>query len=137
MSHVRLPLAPEGGRRSGERGDRVNVDVRHGTIAITTTTSRGANTSSETNEFSFERVCGEKEDNASLLQTVGKPIVESVCIGYNGTLFAYGQTGSGKTYTIGEMKMLGTPHEGVAHRMVRHLYQEAASLQPGGAACIC
>lgn len=28
------------------------------------------------------------------------PIVESVCQGYNGTIFAYGQTGTGKTFTM-------------------------------------
>jgi hypothetical protein len=69
-------------------------------------------------------VCDENDDNEALLGTVGRPLVESVCAGYNSTLFAYGQTGSGKTYTIGEIAQLGTPHEGVAHRMVRALYAE-------------
>ena len=50
-----------------------------------------------------------------------------MCTGYNGTLFAYGQTGSGKTYTIGEIAKLGTQHEGVAHRMIRYLYNNAAN----------
>ena len=71
----------------------------------------------------------QEEDNEALLQSIGKPLVESVCTGYNGTLFAYGQTGSGKTYTIGEIAKVGTPHEGVAHRMVRALYEEAMAMQ--------
>jgi kinesin family protein 3/17 len=35
-----------------------------------------------------------------LFQETAMPIVESVCEGYNGTIFAYGQTGTGKTYTM-------------------------------------
>ena len=31
---------------------------------------------------------------------VGVDLVESVCAGYNATVFAYGQTGSGKTHTM-------------------------------------
>lgn len=31
---------------------------------------------------------------------VGKPIVDGVLDGFNGTIFAYGQTGSGKTYSL-------------------------------------
>ena len=64
------------------------------------------------------------EDNAQLFEVVGRPLVDAILLGYNGTLMAYGQTGSGKTYTIGEASSLGTAHEGVAHRMVRELFSE-------------
>lgn len=43
------------------------------------------------------------DSNATQEQVFAKtalPLVESVCEGYNATLFAYGQTGSGKTHTI-------------------------------------
>ncbi len=53
---------------------------------------------------------------------VGAPLVDAALAGYNGTLMAYGQTGSGKTYTIGEVDKIGGKAEGVAHRIVRHLY---------------
>ena len=61
--------------------------------------------------------------SAALFERIGRPLVESVFVGFNSTLFAYGQTGSGKTYTIGEINALDGPHEGVAHRMVRALYE--------------
>ena len=35
-----------------------------------------------------------------IFSTVGKPIVEKVAEGYNGTIFAYGQTGAGKSYSM-------------------------------------
>ncbi|CAN8030856.1 unnamed protein product, partial [Ixodes persulcatus] len=33
-------------------------------------------------------------------QNVGKPLVDNVLHGFNGTVFAYGATGAGKTYTM-------------------------------------
>ena len=35
-----------------------------------------------------------------VFQETAMPIVESICQGYNGTIFAYGQTGTGKTFTM-------------------------------------
>ena len=31
---------------------------------------------------------------------IGKPIVDSIFKGFNGTILAYGQTSAGKTYTM-------------------------------------
>lgn len=33
-------------------------------------------------------------------ETIGKPLIDYVIGGYNGTIFVYGQTSSGKTYTM-------------------------------------
>ena len=121
------------GEGRGERGDRVHVDSLNNAISIKPSAKdgvRGTAKDGQPHSFNFERVCDEREDNAALLESVGKPLVESVCEGYNGTLFAYGQTGSGKTYTIGEMAKLGGPHEGVAHRMVRQLFATARAGNP-------
>ena len=98
------------GEGRGERGDRLTIDKRAGILST-----------AENGRFTFERVF-EGEDNAALFEQVGIPLVRSVLSGFNGTLLAYGQTGSGKTYTIGEIAKLGTEHEGVAHRIVRALY---------------
>ena len=99
------------GEGRGESGKVVKIDARNGTIDAV-----------DHGNFTFEDVF-EKEDNAALFEKVGRPLVESVMTGYNSTIFAYGQTGAGKTYTIGEMSLMGGPHEGVAHRMVRALYE--------------
>ena len=100
------------GEGRGERG-RLKVSPKAGTIVTP-----------EHGSWVFEKVF-EEEDNEQLHAQVGLPLVHSVMAGFNGTLFAYGQTGSGKTYTIGEIAKLGTCHEGVAHRMVRALYEGA------------
>ena len=90
----------------------LNVDAVHGKI------SHGKH------NFRFAQVFEGGEDNASLFEKVGKPLVSSALMGYNGTLMTYGQTGSGKTYTIGEVAQMGTANEGVAHRMVRDVFRE-------------
>lgn len=51
-------------------------------------------------EFHFDRVLWQDDTQDSVYDVVGKPILDSVLTGYNGTIFAYGQTGSGKTYTL-------------------------------------
>jgi hypothetical protein len=50
----------------------------------------------------------------------GKPVVESVFEGFNGTIFAYGQTSSGKTYTMqgGEAQ-----YKGLIPRIVEMIFQ--------------
>ena len=98
------------GEGRGERG-KLSVAPKAGTIVTP-----------EHGSFVFEKV-HEQEDNEKLFEEMGMPLVSSVLSGYNSTLFAYGQTGSGKTYTIGEVAKLNTPHEGVAHRMVRALFK--------------
>ena len=65
--------------------------------------------------FAFSAVFDGAVQNAQLFEAVGRPLVDSALLGYNGTLMAYGQTGSGKTYTMGEVGSIGTAAEGVAH----------------------
>lgn len=43
---------------------------------------------------------GQKSDTNSVYEYSGKPLVQSVLQGFNGTVFCYGQTAAGKTYTM-------------------------------------
>ena len=79
------------GEGRGERGDKVTVDARSGKITVQSKTHRA---NEEAQSFDFESI-SEKEDNQALFESIGRPLVQSVCEGYNGTLFAYGQTGAG------------------------------------------
>ena len=105
---------------------KLKVDAEKGEIQIDGRTGPES-------KFKFASVFADGEDNQELFVKVGRPLVESVMVGYNSTLFAYGQTGSGKTFTIGEISKLGTPVEGVAHRMIRALYLFAKQEQAASA----
>ena len=54
----------------------------------------------DTREFTFDTVLGRHATQAETYEAVGRPVVDDVLEGFNGTILAYGQTGTGKTYTI-------------------------------------
>lgn len=47
--------------------------------------------------YAFDGVFDHKKDQDLVYKDVVSPMLESVLLGYNCTLFAYGQTGTGKT----------------------------------------
>jgi kinesin family protein 5 len=53
-----------------------------------------------THEFTFDRIFGSSCEQPSVFDHIGRPIVENLFKGLNGTIIAYGQTGSGKTYSM-------------------------------------
>lgn len=50
--------------------------------------------------FNFDYVYPPGSQQRDIYDEVAFPLVESVFLGYNATIFAYGQTGCGKTYTM-------------------------------------
>jgi kinesin family member 5 len=66
--------------------------------------------------FGFDHVFKPSTKNDRVFETVGLPIVNSVLVGYNGTLMAYGQTGTGKTHT------LGSSEDGMLAQMFGYLF---------------
>ena len=54
----------------------------------------------DTREFSLDTVLARDATQAQTYEVVGRPVVDDVLAGYNGTILAYGQTGTGKTYTM-------------------------------------
>lgn len=53
-----------------------------------------------THEFTFDYVFGGDSTQDSVYDKVARSAVESVCNGYNSTIFAYGCSGTGKTFTM-------------------------------------
>ena len=51
-------------------------------------------------QFTFDHVFQPKTEQDDLFNRIGKPVVDNVLKGYNGTIMAYGQTGSGKTHSM-------------------------------------
>ena len=48
----------------------------------------------------YDYCFGPASTTDQVYEKLGKPIIESVMNGFNGTLFAYGQTSSGKTFSM-------------------------------------
>ncbi|WCJ19273.1 Kinesin-like protein KIN-UC [Euphorbia peplus] len=71
--------------------------------------------------YRFDEIFAETASQKRVYETVGKPVVESVLSGYNGTIMAYGQTGTGKTYTVGNLGKNDASERGVMVRAVEDI----------------
>lgn len=76
----------------------VSVDVKLGQIMVRN--PREASASDVPKVFTFDSVYDSNSKQLDLYDETFRPLVDSVLLGFNGTIFAYGQTGTGKTYTM-------------------------------------
>uniref|UniRef100_A0A3P8YC11 Kinesin-like protein n=1 Tax=Esox lucius TaxID=8010 RepID=A0A3P8YC11_ESOLU len=76
----------------------VQVDVKLGQVAVQN--PRGSAAHEHPKVFTFDSVYDSNSKQVDLYDETFRPLVDSVLLGFNGTIFAYGQTGTGKTYTM-------------------------------------
>ena len=96
------------------------VDEKAGTVAAR---NPHADRSEPPKQFTFDNTYGPKSQQREIYDRTAASIVESVCEGYNGTIFAYGQTGSGKTHT---MEGYPDPPElrGIIPNSFKHIFEK-------------
>ncbi|XP_051887426.1 kinesin-like protein KIF3B isoform X2 [Pristis pectinata] len=75
----------------------VHIDVKLGQILVK---NPKGSPSELPKTFTFDAVYDHNSKQVELYDETFRPLVESVLLGFNGTIFAYGQTGTGKTYTM-------------------------------------
>jgi len=66
----------------------------------------------------FDNVFSSSAQTSAIFNTVGKSIVQSSMLGYNGTIFAYGASGTGKTFTM----------KGVTELAIKELFEQSQYL---------
>ncbi|XP_016312963.1 kinesin-like protein KIF3B [Sinocyclocheilus anshuiensis] len=102
----------------------VEVDVRLGQVSVRNPKSSGRLLKS----FTFDAVYDVGSKQNELYDYACKPLIDSVLLGFNGTIFAYGQTGTGKTYT-----MEGVPTDperrGVIPNSLQHIFTRISRSQ--------
>ncbi|KAK1801674.1 hypothetical protein P4O66_022321 [Electrophorus voltai] len=76
----------------------VSMDVKLGQVAVRN--PRGVSSNEHPKVFTFDSVYDWTSKQVDLYDETFRPLVDSVLLGFNGTIFAYGQTGTGKTYTM-------------------------------------
>ncbi|KAG9474652.1 hypothetical protein GDO78_004776 [Eleutherodactylus coqui] len=79
----------------------VDVDVKLGQVSVRI--QKGASNELP-KTFTFDAVYDGNSKQVELYDETFRPLVDSVLLGFNGTIFAYGQTGTGKTYTMEGLK---------------------------------
>lgn len=87
------------------------------------TISLGANMEN----FTLDHVFDTESNQHDVYNLVGKPVIEDVLNGYNGTIFAYGQTGSGKTHTMMGKSIFDDDQRGIIPRAASHIFETVNS----------
>ncbi|CAG9312444.1 unnamed protein product [Blepharisma stoltei] len=77
--------------------------------------------------YTLDRIFDPDSSQEEVYEFVGKPTIEDVLNGYNGTIFAYGQTGSGKTHTMMGLNIYDTDTRGVIPRSVSQIFEAVES----------
>ncbi|VDL93764.1 unnamed protein product [Schistocephalus solidus] len=76
--------------------------------------------------YTFDAVLNQVTQEVAF-DTIGRPIVDSVINGYNGTIFVYGQTSSGKTFTMeGDLK--SPENMGIIPRILEEIFMRINSM---------
>ncbi|XP_075032621.1 kinesin-like protein KIF3B [Mixophyes fleayi] len=103
----------------------VNVDVKLGQVSVRI--QKGASNELP-KTFTFDAVYDSNSKQLELYDETFRPLVDSVLLGFNGTIFAYGQTGTGKTYTMEGLR--GDPEKrGVIPNSFEHVFTHISRSQ--------
>ncbi|XP_049596083.1 kinesin-like protein KIF3B [Syngnathus scovelli] len=89
---------PSNKEATAEKGRTIlEVDAKLGRICVR---NPSAPPGEPAKEFTFHSVFGWGSTQSEVYDDAVRPLVDSVLLGFNGTVFAYGQTGTGKTWTM-------------------------------------
>lgn len=78
--------------------------------------------------FIYDKVYSPATEQEEIFEFVGKPIIQDVLTGYNGTVFAYGQTGSGKSHTMMGLDIYDPETQGIIPRASGMIFQSLNEL---------
>lgn len=103
----------------------VDVDVKLGQVLVKI--NKGA-AHDLPKTFTFDSVYDANSKQVELYDETFRPLVDSVLLGFNGTIFAYGQTGTGKTFTMEGLR--GDPEKrGVIPNSFEHVFTHISRSQ--------
>ena len=79
--------------------------------------------------FTFDHVFDTRSQQEELSSDCVRPLIDSLFLGYNATIFAYGQTGSGKTYTMGSAAPGASETRGIIPRAISEIFERVSRLR--------
>lgn len=117
---------PMSEREIGEGYERI-VELNSNSGVVTLHNRKGGDVEA-VKQYTFDAVYDWNSKQMDLYDETFRPLVDSVLLGFNGTIFAYGQTGTGKTHT-----MEGIPDDpenrGVIPNSFEHIFSHIARSQ--------
>ncbi|KAJ8275328.1 hypothetical protein COCON_G00099530 [Conger conger] len=103
----------------------VNMDVKLGQVTLRNPkTPHGELLKT----FTFDSVYDAGSKQSDLYDETVRPLIDSVLLGFNGTIFAYGQTGTGKTYTM-QGQWMDPEKRGVIPNSFEHIFTHISRSQ--------
>ncbi|GBG33339.1 Kinesin-related protein 3 [Hondaea fermentalgiana] len=120
--HVVVRVRPQNAKEEAA-GGKVAVKVSKEEIQVDNV---GSLSGEGVSRFTFDRVFQPESTQAEVFESIGRPLVENVFEGYNGTIFAYGQTSSGKTHTMQGPNITDPELAGIIPRTVEAIFQYIA-----------
>ncbi|KAJ8355502.1 hypothetical protein SKAU_G00182960 [Synaphobranchus kaupii] len=103
----------------------VDMDVKLGQVALR---NPKAPHGELLKTFTFDAVYDASSKQSDLYDETVRPLIDSVLLGFNGTIFAYGQTGTGKTYTMQGLWM-DPEKRGVIPNSFEHIFTHISRSQ--------
>ena len=79
--------------------------------------------------FTFDHIFNCNTSQKEVFEVVGKPVINSIFEGFNGTIFAYGQTNSGKTFTMQGPSLQDNSLRGITPRIVSSIFKNIESAE--------
>lgn len=74
-------------------------------------------------KFTFDKVYSMSAQQPEIFDFIGKPIIDDVLTGYNGTVIAYGQTGSGKSFSMMGYDIYDHKTQGIIPRAIKLIFE--------------
>ncbi|CAG9311877.1 unnamed protein product [Blepharisma stoltei] len=97
--------------------------------AFPTDTSVSIKQGVESELLIYDRIFPPDATQAQIFEFIGKPIIEDVLTGYNGTVFAYGQTGSGKSFTMMGLDIYDKDSQGIIPRASKLVFESLSNIK--------
>lgn len=73
--------------------------------------------------FTYDKVFSMSAKQSEMFEFVGRPIIDDVLTGYNGTVLAYGQTGSGKSFSMMGLDLFNPETQGLIPRSIKQIFE--------------
>mmetsp|Transcript_987 Transcript_987/g.2351 ORF Transcript_987/g.2351 Transcript_987/m.2351 type:complete len:813 (+) Transcript_987:364-2802(+) len=118
--HVVVRVRPQNAKEDAA-GGKPAVQVKNNEITVDNVSAGDGYT-----RFTFDHIFNPDSKQADVFKAIGRPLVENVFEGYNGTIFAYGQTSSGKTHTMQGPSITDPEMAGIIPRTVEAIFDTIA-----------
>lgn len=112
-------------KKEVDKGFKPIIRIESGTNTVSLT--KGDN-DPDPKTFTFNSAYAWDCTQQDIYDDAGRPIVQAVLDGYNGTILAYGQTGTGKTYTM-EGVVDNEEHKGIILHAFDHIFAHISTVK--------